>query len=246
MATRRKKTGRKQKPRSAAGATSRTASTIPSATPPEPVPLAIPTPLAPVGVSCSNCTHWQIDSNDSNKGTCHHNAPVGQAHSNFWTVTIASDWCADHTTVPVGATAPPPLPVVSGIASAPAGTTSTTEVMQGLGLLTNFSITPVQTGRIIAMITGCCANSATSGGLNITGHHGTGTAPANGTPATGAVWSTTQHYFMTSARDVAGFTVIGGNPGLALNVPVWWDVSIAATGGGTATITDVQCLLWEL
>jgi hypothetical protein len=55
-----------------------------------------------------------------------------------------------------------------------------------------------------------------------------------------------QSYFMTSARDVSGFTVIGGNPGLALNVPVWFDVSIAATGGGTATITDVQGLLFEL
>ena len=59
-------------------------------------------------------------------------------------------------------------------------------------------------------------------------------------------WSVKQSYFMTSARDVSGFTVIGGNPGLALNVPVWFDVSIAATGGGTATLTDVQCLLFEL
>jgi hypothetical protein len=51
---------------------------------------------------------------------------------------------------------------------------------------------------------------------------------------------------MTSARDVAGFTVIGGNPNLALGVPVWFDVSIAATSGGTVSITDVQSLLFEL
>jgi hypothetical protein len=118
--------------------------------------------------------------------------------------------------------------------------------MQGLGLLSGFVITPVRTGRIAAMVTGCCANSAANGGLNITGRHGTGTAPANGAAVSGAVWSTTQHYFMTSAKDVSGFTIIGGNPGLALNVATWWDVSIAATGGGTATLTDVQCLLWEL
>jgi hypothetical protein len=51
---------------------------------------------------------------------------------------------------------------------------------------------------------------------------------------------------MSNARDVAGFTVIGGFVGLADGTPVWFDLSIAATGGGRASVTDVQCLIWEL
>jgi hypothetical protein len=45
---------------------------------------------------------------------------------------------------------------------------------------------------------------------------------------------------------VAGFTVIGGFTGLTDLQAVWFDVSIAATGGGNASVADTQCLLWEL
>jgi hypothetical protein len=138
------------------------------------------------------------------------------------------------------------MPVASGVAVSPAGTASTAEVMMGLGAMVGFSVTPNRTGRVAAVISGCCANDSANGGLNITGRHGTGTAPANGDPASGLVWATTQHYYMANAKDVSGFTVIGGNPSLALNTPVWFDLSIAATGGGNATLADVQCLLWEL
>jgi hypothetical protein len=192
--------------------------------------------------ACSTCIYFQPT--DAPAGLCRFNAPtVGANRYSQWAVVEENDWCHNWTdTDPL----PPPLPVVSGIAAAPAGTVSATEVMMGLGGLSGFSITPVRTGRVAAMITGTCANSAANGGLNITGRHGSGTAPANGDPASGTLWSTTQHYFMTSAKDVSGFTVIGGNPSLPLNVPAWFDVSIAATGGGTATVADLQCLLWEL
>jgi hypothetical protein len=138
------------------------------------------------------------------------------------------------------------VPVTSGAVSAPTGTTSATEVMMGRGSNVGFFITPTRTGRIVATIAGCMANNAANGGVTITGRFGTGTPPANGDAFTGTQWSTTQHFFQQSARDVSGFTVIGGNPNLTLGTPVWFDVSISATGGGTATVTDVQGLLFEI
>jgi hypothetical protein len=120
--------------------------------------------------------------------------------------------------------------------------------MMGLGLVAGFSITPIASGRVAAIIGGCCANSGANGGLHITGRYGSGTAPANGAAITGTTWSITQVYYMTSANDISGFTVIGGfNIGvLAAGTAYWFDVSISATGGGTVTITNVQSLLWEL
>jgi len=192
--------------------------------------------------ACSTCVWFQP--NGPNDGLCRVDPPTTGPNVSHWAIVQPGDWCSKWTDTDP---APPPqLPAVSGTAAAPAGTTSATAVMMGLGLIGGFSVTPVRTGRVIAMITGCCANSGANGGLDITGHFGTGTAPANGAAAVGNPWSVTQGYFMTSARDVSGFTVIGGNPGLTLNAPVWFDVSVAATGGGTATITDVQGLLFEL
>jgi len=51
---------------------------------------------------------------------------------------------------------------------------------------------------------------------------------------------------VSSAKDVHGFTVLGGNPNLALNVPVWFDLSVASPAGGVTTIADIQSLLFEL
>ena len=204
---------------------------------------------APSGQSCAVCqyvvmTRSYYAGQMRDYYSCHESPLTSE---NAWRDVAPTDWCGKWLAAGTLPPPPPPLlPVVSGVAPAPAGTASSSAVMMGLGSIAGFSITPMRTGRIVAMLTGCCANSGANGGLSITGRHGTGTAPNNGDAASGALWSTTQDYYMTSARDVSGFTVIGGNPGLALNVPVWFDVAIAATGGGTATISDVQCLLFEL
>jgi hypothetical protein len=136
--------------------------------------------------------------------------------------------------------------VVSRAGPDPTGTNSTAELMMGLGA--TFNITPVRTGRVAAIVAGVCQNNASNGGLTMTGRYGAGaTAPANGVAgAPYAVWSTQQHYYMQAASDVAGFTIIGGFVNESLGAPMWFDVSIAATGGGTASIADCQCLLWEL
>ena len=97
-------------------------------------------------------------------------------------------------------------------------------------------------GVIANPVTSSTANAQ----INITGRQATGTAPANGAPVTGTLWGTTQHYVIKTSADVHGFTVIGGSVSLPLNVPTWFDLSIASPAGGTTTIDDVQSLLWEL
>ena len=124
--------------------------------------------------------------------------------------------------------------------------TVVTDTMLGCGLIAGFSITPVRTGRVAAMISGTLTSSTANAQINITGRHDVGTAPANGAGASGQLWASTQHYFTSNAKDVNGFTVLGGNVGLALNVPLWFDISVASPAGGVTTIADVQSLLWEL
>ena len=195
--------------------------------------------------ACSACIYWDVLALDAARGHCRFNAPANAtAYPPYisWPVTGGNDWCGQFESTPPAAL----MPVVSGVVPAPAPTAAVAAVMMGLGASQGFFITPNRTGRVVALITGCCANDSANGGLTVTGYHGTGAAPANGAAPSGALWSTTQHYFMAAAKDVSGFTVIGGNPSLALGVPVWFDVAVAATGGGNASITDVQGLLYEL
>jgi hypothetical protein len=191
--------------------------------------------------ACSTCIWFQPT--DAPAGICRFNPPiVGANRFSQWAIVEQDDWCNQWTSTDPY---PPQLPTISRIVADPPGTGSTTAVLMGIG--STFTITPVLTGRIAAIVGGTCANSGANGGLNITGYQGSGTPPANGAAApAGTVWSITQHYFMTGARDVSGFTVIGGATGLPLNVAHWFDIAVAATGGGTATVTDLQCLLWEL
>lgn len=198
--------------------------------------------VPPTGQSCATCVFMIEHGADPNFWyECHHDPTNQNPQTNTWRQIKQSDWCGMWSdTLPPGQ-----LAAVSKAGTDPAATASTTEVMMGLGA--TFVITPVKTGRVAAIVGGTCANDSANGGLNITGRYGTGTAAANGAAATSyQVWSTTQKYFMTSAKDVSGFTVIGGFTGEPLGTPMWFDVSIAATGGGNASVADTQCLLWEL
>jgi hypothetical protein len=187
--------------------------------------------------ACSSCI-W-FDAN-----ICRFDPPNVGPNVSHWAIVQPTDWCS-HWTDTDPSTPPPQLPAVSRIVADPATTASATAVMMGVG--STFAITPVSTGRIAAIVGGTCANSGANGGLDITGWQGSGTPPANGDAApAGTQWSTTQSYFMANAKDVSGFTVIGGATGLPLNTPHWFDLAIAATGGGNASITDLQCLLFEL
>jgi len=182
--------------------------------------------------ACGTCIWF-----DSGKSLCRVNPPT-------WVgVSATLDWCGQWADVDPYVSQ---LPAVSGVAAAQPNITVPADVILGCGLISGFSITPVRTGRVAAMISGTLTSSTANSQINITGRHGTGTAPANGAGAVGSVWATTQHYYTSTARDVNGFTVVGGNPSLATGVPAWFDISIASPAGGTTTIADVQSLLFEL
>jgi hypothetical protein len=175
---------------------------------------------------------------------CHHDPSILTQQTNEWRHVAQADWCGDwNSQLPP----PPPgtLPAVSRvIATDVAATNSAVGIMMGFG--STFTITPVKTGRIACIIGGCCANDTANGGLNISGWQGTGTPPAYGAAPGGTAFADTQKYYMQAAKDVSGFTIIGGAVGLTLNTAYWFDLSIAAIGGGNASVTDVQCLIWEL
>jgi len=195
--------------------------------------------------ACSACVYWDVLQPAAIEGRCRRNAPpASQSYVpySFWPVTESNDWCGEFQSSPPATL----MPAVSGVAASQPDVTVSADTMLGCGLIAGFSVTPVRTGRIAAIISGTLSSSTQNAQINITGRHGTGAAPANGSGATGQLWATTQHYFTSTAKDVNGFTVIGGNINLALNVPVWFDVSVASPAGGVTTITDIQSLLFEL
>jgi hypothetical protein len=192
--------------------------------------------------ACSTCIWFQ--SLDADTGLCRVEPPTTGPSVSHWALVQPADWCSKWTDTDP---APPPLmPAVSGVAPTQPSIAVTAEVMLGLGLVTGFSITPVRTGRIAAIMSGTVTSSTANAQINITGRQATGTAPANGDAVTGTLWGTTQHYVIKTSADVHGFTVIGGSASLPLNVATWFDLSIASPAGGTTTIDDVQSLLFEL
>jgi hypothetical protein len=221
----------------------------------------------PANQSCGNCAYSVVqDMAHSVRGqlvvdkgivTCRINAPTSSPPPASmeqigwkpitelnWPLTALEWWCARWSPT-VGAADGPPL--TSGYAATITGTANAADTMMGLGQLQGFVLTPKTTGRILAQISGICTSTLNQGGVNITGRHGTGTPPSNGTTGNpGTQWSITQHYVMISAKQNAGFSIVGGNVNLPLGVPQWFDIAIAAIGGGVASIQDVQIVLQEV
>lgn len=134
----------------------------------------------------------------------------------------------------------------AGNSATPAGNISTVEKMMGLGLVGGFTITPQVTGRVLVIIAGMVLNSTAAGdGTNVTGRWGTGVAPANAAAVTGTQFGAIQHFIASTTAGQQGFTCMDKITGLALNVPVWFDLSLLAVTGGGSTVKDVQILVIE-
>src|SRR6516162_8687898 len=106
--------------------------------------------------ACSTCIYWDKSKSGPGVGICRFNAPAPPnlyAHAQndgYWLVTAQDDGCGQYQSSP-----PPALmPAVSGVAPTQPAIAVTAEVMLGLGLVTGFSITPIRTGRIIAIMYG--------------------------------------------------------------------------------------------
>lgn len=126
-------------------------------------------------------------------------------------------------------------------ASNPTGTTSTSDVMAGVG--TSCHITPVASGRLLVHFQGDVFNS-TVGNVSAQIRYGTGTAPANGVPATGtAVGSKIVATVPTASYRIPihlSAVITGLTPGTAY----WFDLGFAPNTG-TGTTENISCSIME-
>ncbi len=118
----------------------------------------------------------------------------------------------------------------------------------GLGLVSGFTITPQVTGNVVVWIAGVALNATGAGdGTNVTGRYGTGTAPSNAaTSGLGTQFGAIQHFIASTTAGQQGFCVMGRITGLALNVAVWFDVSLLAVTAGGSSVKDVQIVVFEI
>jgi len=132
---------------------------------------------------------------------------------------------------------------VTNFVNNPSGNVSTSEVHMGLGA--NFVITPANTGKVFAIISGMVLNSTAAGnGVNVRGRYNSGTAPINGATASGNALGAIQHFVASTTAGQQGFC-IHGVVSLTVGVPWWFDLTIQAVTAGGATVKDVQFSVLE-
>lgn len=152
-------------------------------------------------------------------------------------ISLAGSWPNKTITAKTGAS-------FQGAASNPAGTTSASGVMAGIGA--TCTITPNKTGTVFFSIYGTASDNTINGGCGMVVRTGTGTAPSNGAAPSGTVISATG---FSSGLPAASSVVITGNGvqnGLALGTAVWFDFVESATSGvGTCTYQNVSCSAME-
>lgn len=125
----------------------------------------------------------------------------------------------------------------------PTGTADTGGKMMGIA----GAITPAKTGKIHITITGTIFNAGGIGdGANVQLRTGTGSAPANGDALTGTTGGGLVKFISSTTAEKVPFTVCAIVSGLALATAVWIDLGLAATVGGTATVTDLSVTAFEL
>ena len=124
----------------------------------------------------------------------------------------------------------------------PAGTTSTTGVMAGLGVL----FTPKKTGIVKITITAVGSNNTAGDGVQFQAAYGTGAAPANGAAPTGTAVGSPVKSTVSAAGAVEAMAKTVVILHLSVGTQYWIDVVQAAITGGTATLTGVDVLVEEL
>lgn len=128
-----------------------------------------------------------------------------------------------------------------GAPSNPAGISSGSELMMGLGVST-CRITPVYSGRIHVTIDGNVVNNTAGQVTNLRVRYGTGSGPANGDAAAGtAIGSITAYSGVTG--NLTGFSKTVVITGLSLATH-WLDIAMS-TSANTGTIAGVTCSAFE-
>jgi hypothetical protein len=129
--------------------------------------------------------------------------------------------------------------------SNPTGTTNTTGVMMGLG--STCKITPVYSSRVFLQFSGIAINTIAINHTLITSKFGTGSAPANAASVTGTtVGAAVIAATSSTASAFVPFGGLGGViTGLTPGTAYWFDLYVAASTSGTASIADVTCAAME-
>lgn len=146
-------------------------------------------------------------------------------------VAIATTAYVDRATTHTGTTA-----------AAPTGTASLTAVMMGV----NGSIVPTRGTKILIFASGQLSNDTINDGATVDLRFGTGTAPVNGAAVTGTLVGIAQTMTALIANDRSGFCVMGKVTGLTVGVTYWLDLSLLAVTGGTASVTGVSVVAFEV
>jgi hypothetical protein len=126
----------------------------------------------------------------------------------------------------------------------PAGTTSATLVMMGVG--TTCKITPGSGGKVQVMITGEISESAGAVTTTWGPRFGTGTAPANAAAVTGTRWGTAADY---TTQTAAGIKIPFAFVDLLTLTPAtayWFDIALGSNGAATATVTNLSFVAEEI
>lgn len=128
--------------------------------------------------------------------------------------------------------------------SNPGGTTSATPVQMGLAM----SFTPKMTGKIKMTLSGYISNNTLSGVSVIQLSYGTGTAPTNGSAATGTQQGNGLAMQITGATvQACPFCQIWYASGLTLYTAYWIDATVEDVGGiSSASISSLNCIVEEI
>jgi hypothetical protein len=127
--------------------------------------------------------------------------------------------------------------------SNPAGTSSATGVMAGLG--TTCHITPVYSGRLYVEFKAIVNTSGAGVSGLVLPKFGTGTAPANGVAFTGTSIGTQQGADIAGSGGVISVSAGGIVTGLSTGTAYWLDLDQFTGGTGTVTLTSVSCTAME-
>lgn len=126
----------------------------------------------------------------------------------------------------------------------PAGTTSVSAVMMGLGATA--TITPRVTGKIMFWITGDAYLDAGPLSLQMAPHLGSGAAPAHGDAAGGGAVGRTITATSSTAGASSPFCLVGYAEE-AIGVTYWIDLALTSGGSGsTAVVANISVRAMEL
>jgi hypothetical protein len=131
------------------------------------------------------------------------------------------------------------------IGGTPPATSSVAGVMMGLGA--NAKITPVSSGRVLAILT-CslaCGTANTGGSVQLL--YGTGTPPAFGAAVTGSAFGGgTALYNNTVAGLYCPCSAVGVIGGLVLGTQYWFDVRLSCQNANPLTLSSPVITLVEI